>query len=53
MKVTFGYIGAELVKAITYTSSEAGINHYHFKGKTYAGLVKFDRLTDKQDKATQ
>ena len=42
MTVTKGYVGTELVTAFTYDGLDAGLNHYNFKGKTYAGTVKFD-----------
>jgi hypothetical protein len=42
MTVTSGYVGTELVTAFTYEGMDAGLNHYYFKGKTYAGVVKFD-----------
>lgn len=42
MTVTSGYVGSELVTAFTYEGADAGLNHYYFKGKIYAGTVKFD-----------
>ena len=44
MTVTSGYVGSELVTAFTYDDTDAGMNHYYFKGKTYAGTVKFDSV---------
>ena len=41
MTVTSGYVGKELVTAFTYEGADAGMNHYYFKGKMYAGTVRF------------
>lgn len=44
MVVTSGYVGKELVTAFTYEGADAGLNHYYFKGKTYAGTVEFTSI---------
>ena len=44
MTVTSGYVGKELETEFTYGGVDAGLNHYYFKGKTYAGTVKFDSV---------
>lgn len=41
MTVTSGYVGSELVTAFTYEGADAGMNHYYFKSKIYAGTTKF------------
>ena len=48
MTVTSGYVGKELVTAFTYEGTDAGLNHYQFKGKTYAGTVKFDYVVSSE-----
>jgi hypothetical protein len=44
MTITKGYIGTELVTAFTYQGADAGLNHYQFQGKTFAGTVKFNYI---------
>ena len=48
MTVTRGYVGTELVIAFEYDGLDAGLNHYTFKGVTYAGTVKFDYVVSKK-----
>jgi hypothetical protein len=44
MILTSGYIGSELVTAIIYDGADFGLSHYYYKGKCYAGTVKFDSV---------
>lgn len=48
MTVTSGYVGTEFVTAFTYEGADAGLNHYYYKGKTYAGTVKFDHVVSSE-----
>jgi hypothetical protein len=44
MILTSGDIGSELVTAIIYDGADFGLSHYYYKGKCYAGTVKFDSV---------
>jgi hypothetical protein len=44
MTITKGYVGNELVTAFTYQGANAGLNHYQFQSKTFAGTVKFNYI---------
>jgi len=44
LTITTGYVGDELVKAITYDGLDSGLSHYHYKGKVYVGTVKFNSV---------
>jgi hypothetical protein len=44
MILTSGYVGSELVTAIIYDGADFGLSHYYYKGKCYAGTVKFDSV---------
>ena len=44
MIITKGYVGNELVTVFTYPGADAGLSHYQFQGKTFAGTVKFDYI---------
>jgi hypothetical protein len=44
MTIIKGYVGTELVTAFTYQGAYAGIDHYQFRGKTFAGTVKFNYI---------
>ena len=48
MTVIKGYVGQELVTAFTYQGADAGLNHYQFQGKTFAGTVKFDNVISEE-----
>ena len=41
MTVISGYINSELVTSFVYDGEDAGLNHYYYKGKIYAGVVKY------------
>lgn len=48
MTITKGYVGLELVTAFTYPGADAGLNHYQFQGKMFAGTVKFDYVVSEE-----
>jgi hypothetical protein len=48
MTITKGYVGTELVTAFTYQGADAGLDHYQFQGKTFAGTVKFDHVVSEE-----
>jgi hypothetical protein len=48
MTITKGYVGTELVTVFTYQGADAGMNHYQFQGKTFAGTVKFDYVVSEE-----